>query len=110
MVGAGISAIVHARQPNLREPRETALLALPIREVSAKSRTGPPIDYDYEYEDDYGASVWPGEIPLRTLPLAPVADRRLAKDSLLPEYVTEYLHNFARVATVFGIPDVTRHR
>jgi len=94
------------RQPNPRELRETTLLALPIREASAKSRSGPPIDY----EDDYAASVWAGEIPLVTIPLAPLADTRLAKDSLLPEYVKEYVDKVARGATSFRIPDVKRYR
>ena len=49
------------RQPTEKELRATHVLALPLDEVSAKVRTGPPIDD----EEDYALPVWAGVAPLR---------------------------------------------
>ena len=58
------------RAPNERELKATMVLRLPIAEASAKVRTGPPLD-DAE---DMGWPCWAGELPLRLVALAPVAD------------------------------------
>lgn len=58
------------RPPNEQELKATSVLALPLSEVSAKVRTGPPKDD----EEDMGLPVWAGELPLRLTMLAPVAD------------------------------------
>jgi nitroimidazol reductase NimA-like FMN-containing flavoprotein (pyridoxamine 5'-phosphate oxidase superfamily) len=42
------------RQPTEQELKATTVLALELNEVSAKVRTGPPIDDD----EDYGLPVW----------------------------------------------------
>ena len=63
----------HVRPPSAQELRATLVLALPITEVSAKVRTGGPLDD----EADYALPCWAGEIPLRLTPLAPVPDARL---------------------------------
>jgi hypothetical protein len=63
-----------ARQPTQNELDGTSVLALPLDEVSAKVRTGPPIDD----EEDYGLPIWAGVVPLRTEPGEPIADPRLA--------------------------------
>ena len=44
------------RQPSEKELQSTAVLAIPLQEVSAKVRTGPPIDD----EADYTLPVWAG--------------------------------------------------
>ena len=49
------------------------MVALPLDEVSAKVRTGPPNDEDA----DYALDAWAGVIPLRLSPLAPKDDPRL---------------------------------
>ena len=49
------------------------MLALPLDEVSAKVRTGPPIDD----EEDYALPIWAGVAPLRMQSGEPVADPRL---------------------------------
>lgn len=49
------------RQPNDLELKATLVLALPLEEVSAKVRTGPPLD-DVE---DLSWPVWAGVLPLR---------------------------------------------
>ena len=58
------------RPPNERELKATMVLRLPIVEASAKIRTGPPLD-DAE---DLGWPCWAGEVPLRLVRLAPMAD------------------------------------
>jgi nitroimidazol reductase NimA-like FMN-containing flavoprotein (pyridoxamine 5'-phosphate oxidase superfamily) len=50
-----------ARAPNAKELRETAILALPLDEASAKVRTGDPLDP----EEDLDLPVWAGVLPLR---------------------------------------------
>ncbi len=61
------------RQPTEQEMKATAVLALPLDEVSAKVRTGPPIDD----EQDYALPVWAGVLPLRTQFGEPVTDARV---------------------------------
>ena len=48
-----------AKQPTDQELKATSVLALPLEEVSAKIRTGPPIDD----EEDYALPVWGGRGP-----------------------------------------------
>ncbi|HYE64537.1 MAG TPA: pyridoxamine 5'-phosphate oxidase family protein, partial [Pyrinomonadaceae bacterium] len=60
------------RQPSQNELKATMVLSLPLVEVSAKVRTGPPLDD----EDDYKLPVWAGEVPLRLVAAAPVNDPR----------------------------------
>lgn len=50
------------RQPTDQELKATSVLALRLEEVSAKVRTGGPIDD----EEDYALSVWAGVVPIRT--------------------------------------------
>ena len=61
------------RQPNQQELKSTTVLALALDEVSAKVRTGPPIDD----EEDYALPVWAGVVPLRTEAGDPTPDARL---------------------------------
>jgi len=68
-IAAGRSAEVRA--PNEKELRQTLVLALPLSEASAKTRSGPPIDDD----EDYGLPVWAGVIPMRLERGAAIKDR-----------------------------------
>jgi nitroimidazol reductase NimA-like FMN-containing flavoprotein (pyridoxamine 5'-phosphate oxidase superfamily) len=77
------------RPPDENELRATLVLRLPLAEVSAKVRTGPPIDD----EDDYERAVWAGVLPLRLIPDAPVIDDRVPAGIEAPEYITEYSRN-----------------
>lgn len=56
-----------SRAPNDKEIRATAILSIPLEEVSAKIRVGPPIDD----ESDLTVPVWAGLVPvsLRAGPL-----------------------------------------
>ena len=74
------------REPTDSELKATIVLYLELMEVSAKVRTGPPIDD----EADYAMPVWAGEIPLRLVAGVPIADARLTKGIDPPQYVTGY--------------------
>jgi nitroimidazol reductase NimA-like FMN-containing flavoprotein (pyridoxamine 5'-phosphate oxidase superfamily) len=62
-----------ARTPSELELRQTSVLALPLEEVSAKIRSGPPIDDD----EDYGLPIWAGVVPVETRLGTPIDDGRL---------------------------------
>jgi nitroimidazol reductase NimA-like FMN-containing flavoprotein (pyridoxamine 5'-phosphate oxidase superfamily) len=80
------------RWPNDKELRATSVLVLPIVEASAKIRTGPPLDD----EEDLAIPCWAGELPFRTVPLAPVPDARLPADRAASRVVTDYRRPGAR--------------
>lgn len=58
----------HLRPPSESELRATRIIALPLEEMSAKVRTGPPVNDDVDAE----AAHWCGEIPLVSAWGAPV--------------------------------------
>jgi uncharacterized protein len=74
------------RIPTEQELKATTVLSLPLEEVSAKVRTGGPIDDDA----DYGLPVWAGVLPLETVAKAPVPDAQRKNDPALPEYLKNY--------------------
>jgi nitroimidazol reductase NimA-like FMN-containing flavoprotein (pyridoxamine 5'-phosphate oxidase superfamily) len=61
------------RGPNELEMRQTAVLTLPLEEVSAKVRTGKPNDD----EEDYALPVWAGLVPISTQAGQPSDDGRV---------------------------------
>jgi len=77
------------RAPNDSELKATLVLKLPLKEVSAKVRTGPPIDD----EEDYELPIWAGVLPLRLIADAPVADDRVPSTISTPQYVHAYSRN-----------------
>lgn len=74
------------RPPTEPELKATTVLAIPLGEVSAKVRTGPPLDD----EQDYDLPVWAGVLPLKLRAEEPVADSRLKPDVAVPNYVRLY--------------------
>jgi len=74
------------RQPSEKELKSTLVLAIPLKEVSAKVRTGPPIDD----EEDYALPVWAGVLPLELTPTTPLPDDRVPKETVVPDYVRTY--------------------
>jgi nitroimidazol reductase NimA-like FMN-containing flavoprotein (pyridoxamine 5'-phosphate oxidase superfamily) len=74
------------RQPNEQELKGTTVLALPMEEVSAKLRTGGPIDD----EEDYALPVWAGVLPLPVTPAEPIPDTRLNAETPVPNYMCGY--------------------
>ncbi len=65
------------RQPTDQELKATSVLALPLDEVSAKVRTGPPVDDD----EDYELLIWAGVVPVATKVGDPISDGRVAPGS-----------------------------
>ncbi|SCL30824.1 Nitroimidazol reductase NimA, pyridoxamine 5'-phosphate oxidase superfamily [Micromonospora nigra] len=57
----GVGRAADSRPPNRRELAETAVLALPLREVSLRVRSGGVRDEP----DDYALPHWAGVVPLR---------------------------------------------
>jgi nitroimidazol reductase NimA-like FMN-containing flavoprotein (pyridoxamine 5'-phosphate oxidase superfamily) len=74
------------RWPTEQELKATTVLALPLEEVSAKVRTGGPVDD----ETDYTLQVWAGVLPLEMVPKQPIADPQRKADQPLPGYIKNY--------------------
>jgi uncharacterized protein len=74
------------RQPTESELKATTVLALPLNEVSAKIRTGPPKDE----EEDYQLPIWAGVLPLALIPGAPARDPKMTVEIAPPEYLRSY--------------------
>jgi uncharacterized protein len=75
-----------ARQPNDKELKATSVLRLPLTEVSAKVRTGPPLDDD----PDYALPIWAGVIPLQLVSGEPIRDERCDASIPVPAYAVYY--------------------
>lgn len=75
-----------ARMPNVKELRETMILAVELREASAKIRTGPPVDE----EEDADLPIWAGVVPLRTVAGRPEDAPDLPGGVAVPANVAEY--------------------
>jgi uncharacterized protein len=65
------------RPPTGQELKATTVLAVELNEVSAKIRTGPPIDD----EEDYALPVWAGVIPIAIQAGDPLQDQSVTKPS-----------------------------
>lgn len=76
-----------ARQPNRKELKATAVVAVPLASASAKVRVGPPKDD----EDDLALPIWAGVLPLRQVMDAPLADPKLAATVALPGYLRDFV-------------------
>ena len=74
------------RQPSDQELKATSVVRVPLEEVSAKIRTGPPVDDD----EDYALDCWAGEVPLAFVSRAPVPDPLLRSGIALPAYAGNY--------------------
>jgi nitroimidazol reductase NimA-like FMN-containing flavoprotein (pyridoxamine 5'-phosphate oxidase superfamily) len=74
------------RWPNEQEMKGTTVLALQLEEVSAKVRTGGPVDD----EEDYAMPTWAGVLPLTTTTGEPIPDSRLNSGTEVPDYMKSY--------------------
>ena len=74
------------RVPNEKELKATHIITVPIREASAKIRTGPPNDDAPDYELD----IWAGEIPLGLSMGTPIQDPKL-KNGIPPTKILDKL-------------------
>ena len=73
----------HIRLPNEQEMKATRVVEVPMVEVSAKIRTGGPIDDD----EDMLLDIWAGCVPVRTVYGSAIADPQLKSGVALPEHV-----------------------
>jgi uncharacterized protein len=69
-----------AKQPTEQELKATSVLSLPLEEVSAKIRSGPPIDD----EEDYALPVWGGVVPVVQTLGQPIPDARVLEGITTP--------------------------
>jgi uncharacterized protein len=76
------------RPPTAQELKATTVLWMPIEEVSAKIRSGGPIDD----EEDYGWPCWAGVLPIHTSVGEPEPDARLLAGIRQPRYLREWSH------------------
>jgi uncharacterized protein len=74
------------RVPNENELKVTAVIAIPLEEVAAKVRTGPPVDD----EADHALPIWAGVVPLSTVRGTPVDDGRLLPGVTLPPSIVNW--------------------
>jgi len=77
------------RGPNELEMKQTVVLALPLEDVAAKVRVGPPADD----EEDYTLPIWAGVVPIQTQFGTPLPDGRV-----LPEVKSVDVSRFAQTA------------
>lgn len=79
----------HSREQRAAEPKEidaTRVLELPLEEVSAKVRSGPPEDLAKDVE----LPIWAGVLPLATVPGAPEPAPDLPDGLETPESVRRW--------------------
>jgi nitroimidazol reductase NimA-like FMN-containing flavoprotein (pyridoxamine 5'-phosphate oxidase superfamily) len=81
------------RPPNEKELKATLVMRLPIAELSAKVRQGPPVDE----EEDHSFPTWAGVIPLGMVAGKPINDPRLDPATAAPEYAKHYSRKSNRV-------------
>lgn len=75
-----------ARKPTPQEVKGTTVLAFPIKEGSAKIRSGEP----YDNAEDYALPIWAGQLPLKLTAGIPIADPKLSVDITPPENLINY--------------------
>jgi hypothetical protein len=76
-----------SRPVTAKEIRATAVLGMDIEAASLKSRSGPPVDED----EDYELPIWAGVIPLRQAVGEPEPDPRNLGDVEQPASVGKRL-------------------
>ncbi len=81
------------RGPNELELKQTSVLAMSLQEVSAKIRTGPPVDDD----EDYSLPIWAGVLPLETHLGGAISDDRVLAQAPQPD-----LSRFTRFVVAKG--------
>jgi nitroimidazol reductase NimA-like FMN-containing flavoprotein (pyridoxamine 5'-phosphate oxidase superfamily) len=89
-----------ARPPTPAELRATRVVRVPLDEASAKIRTGGPKDDP----EDLDLPVWAGQVPLRMMPSAPVADGDGATSTPTPGYLIDYVRPSNQGSDGRGVP------
>ncbi|MEV4532321.1 bifunctional pyridoxamine 5'-phosphate oxidase family protein/GNAT family N-acetyltransferase [Asanoa sp. NPDC049518] len=93
-LGAGRAA--QTRPPTKRELAETAVLALPLREVSARRRTGGVREEEFDLDLPY----WAGVVPLRLTPGVPSSDAGVSVPT--PSYLRPTVSPWLEPAPLVG--------
>lgn len=78
------------RRPTALEIRQTASIAVPLAEASAKVRFGPPGDDPDDLDE---TSVWGGVIPMTLVPGVPIPDKHVKPGTDIPDYLSPYLRS-----------------
>jgi uncharacterized protein len=94
--GSPGSRSLDTRPPTPRELAQTAVLALPLRDVSAKFRAHGVGDD----EEDYGGPYWAGVLPLRLVPGVPEPDEGITLP--VPEYLRPVRSPWLAAPTLTG--------
>lgn len=76
----------HNRLPTDQEWKATRVMRMKLDEVSAKVRTGPPVDDD----EDYALDCWAGIIPLKTVALPHEPDPKLRPGIETPDFIKNF--------------------
>lgn len=76
------------REPTAQEMAATAVVRVPLDEMSAKVRGGDPIDDEGDLDDD----VWAGTIPVAMQTLHPVASADLREGIAMPDYIKDFVY------------------
>lgn len=87
----GRAAELRPMTPN--EMKITTVVAIPIDEVSAKIRVGPPVDD----ESDYALGAWGGVVPLSIEAAEPLDDGRSDANVAVPQSVHRLRRRFEKV-------------
>ena len=73
------------RPPSVEELAITSVIEFPLEEVSAKTRSGPPVDA----KGDYLLPFWGGVVPLRMVAGAPESDDAAVRARISPPHYLE---------------------
>lgn len=74
------------RLPSENELKATKVIEIEINDISAKVRTGDPVDEKSDYSLDY----WAGIIPIKRIVDKPIQDKKLKREIELPESVKNF--------------------
>lgn len=74
------------RRPTRAEIRQTAVIELPLDEISAKARTGGP----HDDEEDLYTGVWAGVVPMSVVSGDPIPSEDLEDGVAVPSYLSPY--------------------
>lgn len=69
-----------------KEFKGTLVVALPLDEASAKTRSGGPDDDD----EDYDLPIWAGVVPVAVTPGEAIVDPLFRAEAPIPPYVSDY--------------------
>jgi hypothetical protein len=81
------------RPVSKQELKATTVLSMPLEEVSAKVRVGPPKDDD----EDYALPIWAGVLPMAVTTGTPEPDPKLMPGVATPEHVWNFVLNREKV-------------